>query len=61
MNERVDVSETPVSLLKLRNVHEFARRYRIEPQEEKRLLDLFGQFASEHELLMNARRQAVFR
>lgn len=43
------------------NVSEFAKRYRLDAREEKRLLKLLGPFASEHELLMNATRAPVFR
>lgn len=43
------------------SVVDFARRYRLSKVEENRLTKLFGQFASKHELLMNARREASFR
>jgi hypothetical protein len=43
------------------SVSEFARRYRLDKTEEDKLLKLLGPFALEHELLMNARRPAVFR
>ena len=43
------------------NVVEFCRRYRLDETEEKRLTKLFGDFASRHELLMNAQRKPVFR
>lgn len=43
------------------SVVEFCRRYRLDESEEKRLRKLFGDFASRHELLMNAQRKAVFR
>ncbi|NTJ44386.1 hypothetical protein G6L28_17455 [Agrobacterium larrymoorei] len=43
------------------SVVEFCRRYRLDEAEEIRLRKLFGEFASRHELLMNAQRKAVFR
>ena len=43
------------------NVSEFARRYRIDKDEEKRLRKLFGDFATKHELLSNCRRQVPMR
>lgn len=43
------------------SVVEFCRRYRLDEAEEKRLRKLFGDFASRHELLMNAHRKPVFR
>ncbi|MFD1743969.1 hypothetical protein ACFSE1_00685 [Rhizobium helianthi] len=48
-------------LKKVWNVSEFARRYRLDPREENRLIKLLGPFASEQELLMNATRQPLFR
>jgi hypothetical protein len=50
-----------VSLKKVWNVSEFARRYRLDQDEEKRLLKLLGTFASQQELLMNASRAPRFR
>ena len=43
------------------SVSDFARRYRLDKQEEDKLVKLLGPFALEHELLMNAQRPAVFR
>lgn len=43
------------------SVADFARRYRLGKEEEIKLIALFGPFAGEHELLMNARRSTVFR
>lgn len=43
------------------NVAEFCRRYRLDKMEETRLRKLFGDFASRHELLMNAQRKPNFR
>ncbi|TRA98504.1 hypothetical protein EXN68_19895 [Rhizobium rhizogenes] len=43
------------------NVAEFCRRYRLDKAEETRLRKLFGEFASRHELLMNAQRKPSFR
>ncbi len=41
------------------SVFEFARRYRLDRNEENRLLKLFGVFASPRELLANARRASL--
>lgn len=43
------------------NVTDFCKRYRLDQAEEKRLRKLFGDFASRHELLMNAQRKPDFR
>lgn len=43
------------------NVTEFCRRYRLDKAEEARLRKLFGEFATRHELLMNAQRKPVSR
>ncbi|XUY28508.1 hypothetical protein RMR21_015430 [Agrobacterium sp. rho-8.1] len=45
----------------IQSVAEFCRRYRLDETEESRLRTLFGEFASRHELLMNAQRKAVLR
>ncbi|MDR6814991.1 hypothetical protein J2X76_000145 [Neorhizobium sp. 2083] len=46
---------------KVWSVAEFAKRYRLDREEETRLLKLLGPFASQHELLMNASRAPRFR
>lgn len=43
------------------NVAEFCRRYRLDKIEERRLRTLLGEFATRHELLMNARRESLVR
>lgn len=43
------------------SVKDFCRRYRLDDSEESRLRTLFGDFASRHELLMNAQRKPNFR
>nr|WP_028746719.1 hypothetical protein [Rhizobium mesoamericanum] len=43
------------------SVREFAHRHRLDKEEEKRLLALFGSFATKQELLANAKRPCVFR
>ncbi|MCF3641956.1 hypothetical protein LXM94_18470 [Rhizobium sp. TRM95111] len=43
------------------SVRDFARRHRLEKIEEERLRKLFGEFATKHELLVNCRRQPLFR
>lgn len=49
------------SLKKVWSVSDFAKRYRLDTEEENRLLKLLGQFASQQELLMNASRAPRFR
>lgn len=48
-------------LKKVWSVADFSRRYRLDKEEESRLLKLLGPFASEQELLMNASRAPRFR
>lgn len=43
------------------DVREFARRFRLDKDEEARLLKLFGPSASECELMMNATRKPRWR
>lgn len=43
------------------SVHDFARRHRLDEQEEKRLRSLFGSYATKQELLANAQRPCIFR
>lgn len=43
------------------SVAEFCKRYRLDKEEQTRLQKLLGDFASQHELLMNARRPPVYR
>jgi hypothetical protein len=43
------------------SVAEFARRHRLDEREEARLRKLFGEFATRHELLMNAQRPPMYR
>jgi len=43
------------------SVADFCERYRLDDTEQSRLRKLFGDFASRHELLMNAQRRPVFR
>jgi len=60
--QRLDKDELDTTEVKpILNVMEFCRRYRLDETEEKRLRKLFGDFASRHELLMNAQRKPVFR
>lgn len=62
MSERIDVEQIQeTNLRKVWSVSEFAKRYRLERQEEARLLKLLGAFATEQELLMNASRSPRFR
>ncbi|MCM2473596.1 hypothetical protein HGO38_08905 [Rhizobium sp. CG5] len=42
-------------------VADFCRRFRLDTTEERRLRTLLGDFAREHELLMNAHRKPAFR
>jgi hypothetical protein len=48
-------------LRKVWSVSDFARRYRLDPEEEARLMKLLGPFATQQELLMNASRAPRFR
>ncbi|MCL6706738.1 hypothetical protein M8R20_06990 [Pseudomonas sp. R2.Fl] len=43
------------------SVSEFCKRYRLDRKEEKRLKTLLGDFATQHELLMNAKRDPQYR
>lgn len=48
-------------LKKVWSVADFSRRYRLDTEEEARLLKLLGPFATQQELLMNASRAPRFR
>jgi hypothetical protein len=48
-------------LRKVWSVADFSRRYRLDAEEEARLLKLLGPFATQQELLMNASRAPRFR
>lgn len=48
-------------LVRVWSVEDFVRLYGIEQTEKKRLICLLGEFASESELRMNARRRSKFR
>jgi hypothetical protein len=48
-------------LKKVWSVTDFAKRYRLDTEEETRLLKLLGPFATQQELLMNASRAPRFR
>lgn len=62
MSEHIDVEQfQEKGLRKVWSVSEFAKRYRLEREEEARLLKLLGAFATEQELLMNASRAPRFR
>lgn len=50
-----------MGLKKVWSVAEFAKRYRLDKDEEARLMKLLGSFASQQELLMNASRAPRFR
>ena len=54
-----DIQNT--GLKKVWSVAEFSKRYRLNREEEARLLKLLGPFASQQELLMNATRTPRFR
>ncbi|WP_320202948.1 hypothetical protein [Agrobacterium rosae] len=56
-NKEIETTEIKPIL----SVVEFCRRYRLDDVEETRLRKQFGDFASRHELLMNAQRKATFR
>lgn len=62
MTERLDVERfQDTGLRKVWSVSEFSKRYRLQTEEEQRLLKLLGSFATEQELLMNASRAPRFR
>ena len=61
MSEHIDTEHFQIGLKRVLPVADFARRYRLSEQEEKRLKSLFGDFASQHELLMNADRSPRWR
>ncbi|KQS81278.1 hypothetical protein ASG25_07290 [Rhizobium sp. Leaf384] len=62
MSEHIDVAKVENSALRrVRSVDDFCCRYRLGPEEKIRLTRLFGQFATEQELLSNATRAPVFR
>ncbi|TWF56701.1 hypothetical protein [Neorhizobium alkalisoli] len=62
MTSHLNISDIQnTGLKKVWNVSEFAKRYRLDNEEETRLLKLLGAFASEQELLMNASRAPRFR
>lgn len=62
MTKNIKVGEIEdKGLKKVWSVAEFAKRYRLDRQEEARLLKLLGPFASQQELLMNASRAPRFR
>ncbi|PYE29541.1 hypothetical protein C8J32_1011414 [Rhizobium sp. PP-CC-3A-592] len=62
MSEHIDVAKVENSpLRRVRSVEDFCWRYRLGDDEKIRLMRLFGQFATEQELLTNATRAPVFR
>lgn len=62
MTSQLNISDlNNKGLKKVWSVSDFAKRYRLDAQEEARLLKLLGPFASEQELLMNATRTPRFR
>ncbi|KGD99309.1 MULTISPECIES: hypothetical protein [Rhizobium/Agrobacterium group] len=62
MTTNINIGEVEnKGLKKVWSVAEFAKRYRLDRQEEARLLKLLGPFASQQELLMNASRAPRFR
>ncbi|KQV66184.1 hypothetical protein [Rhizobium sp. Root1220] len=62
MSSRLDIDKIDNgSLREVWSVREFVRRHRLDKDEEKRLLTLFGSFATKQELLSNAQRPCLFR
>jgi hypothetical protein len=62
MTSHLNISELEDrGLKKVLSVSDFARRYRLDAEEETRLLKLLGPFATQQELLMNASRTPRFR
>ncbi|KAA0690179.1 hypothetical protein DTW90_29825 [Neorhizobium sp. P12A] len=54
-----DHSVRELRLRKVWNVSDFAKRFRLDPLEENRLLKLLGPTATERQLLMNAGRKPL--
>ncbi len=62
MTSHLNVNEIEdKGLKKVWSVCDFAKRYRLDNEEEARLLKLLGPFATQQELLMNASRTPRFR
>jgi len=62
MTSHLNITEIEDKNLKsVWSVSDFAKRYRLDSDEESRLLKLLGPFATQHELLMNASRAPRFR
>lgn len=62
MSSRIDIQKIENdSLRQVWSVSDFARRHRLDKDEEKRLTTLFGSFATKQELLSNAQRPCSFR
>ncbi|MGO4438813.1 hypothetical protein [Rhizobium sp. RAF56] len=49
----------PAKLARVWNISDFAKRFRLDQFEEKRLLKLLGPTATERQLLMNAGRRPL--
>lgn len=62
MSEHVETPKVEMEgTRKVWDVSEFARRFRLDKEEEARLLRLFGPFATECELMNNAQRAPRWR
>ncbi len=57
----IDVAINLEAVREVWSVHDFCKRYRLDETEEKRLKALFGDYATQVELLTNARRRPIFR
>jgi ABC-type anion transport system duplicated permease subunit len=55
----MDMADKTIPLDELWSVLEFSRRYRLDKEEEARLIRIFGPFASPRVLLSNARRYSL--
>ena len=59
---KIDVNSIPQSATRrVWSVTDFCKRYRLDKAEDKRLRKLLGEYATQTELLMNAKRPPVFR
>lgn len=61
MDTLVETKKQNENKFKMVSVAEFCKRFRLHPNEERRLRLLFGHFAGEHELLRHATRAPRYR
>ncbi len=62
MVERIEADKfSKKTSTKVSNIHVFCRQQRLPQEEEKRLTSLFGDFATDSELLHNVKREPRWR